>query len=158
MYEKLEKYSVKYLPGAGFEVMGQWKDDVHDLRTRIVFDMITFEIVEAEVEGCSVPFEICHQGLNRIDRVVGYTVNPGLSKIVSREVMGPQGCYHLGEMVLNSVKSFLQAASRQIPEGLDSEYYSQRWVEWIDNYRNMCIYFAQPHLSQEDIQKAIGRK
>ncbi|PKM76429.1 MAG: hypothetical protein CVU90_12185 [Firmicutes bacterium HGW-Firmicutes-15] len=157
MYEKLEKYQVKIVPGVGYEVRGQWKDDIHDLKSRMVFDINNFTIAEAAVEASGVPFDICHQGIKSIDALVGASVGKGFSKLVSQHVMGKQGCYHLGELVMNSVKSFLQAASREGPDWLDNEEYQQRWQEWINNYQGVCIYFAQPDISQENIQKAFGK-
>lgn len=157
MYEKIEKYKVEIVPGVGYEVRGQWKDDIHDLKSRMVFDINNFIIAEAEVEASGVPFDICHQGLKSIDALVGASLGKGFSKLVSQDVMGKQGCYHLGELVLNSFKAFLQAACREAPDWRNDEEYQQFWLQWINNYQDVCIFFAQPDISQEDIQKAFGK-
>lgn len=158
MYEKTEKYQVNIVPGTGYEVHGQWKDDIHDLRSRIVFDISNFEILEAEAEGYNTPFEICNQGISSIGNIIGAKVGPGFNRLVNQKIMGKEGCVHLGELVINSVKVFLQAASREKPDWIDPDYYAERWLEWISNYRDKCIFFSLPDISQEDIQKAFGPK
>ena len=63
MYEKLERYEVNLIPGKGYEVQGQWKDDIHDIRTRIVFDYLTYKVREAEAEVVSAPLTSARKGL-----------------------------------------------------------------------------------------------
>lgn len=157
MYEKIERYEIKDVPGIGFEILGYWQDDLHDLRTRVVFNAHNFTIEEAEVEAVRVPFELCHEGLKTIDSIKGKDIGSGFGKMVGRLLMGKQGCYHMGELIMGSIKAVLQAASRACPEWMPEDIYRSRWVEWIDKYRDVCIYFAQPQVCQEDIQKAFEK-
>ncbi|MEN6348128.1 MAG: DUF2889 domain-containing protein [Syntrophomonas sp.] len=161
MYEKIEKYTIEIKPGLGFEVSGQWKDDIHDIRSHMVFDFETFKILEAEAHSFNTPFPICAQGLQSIKNIVGLEVGPGFNRQVNQKVMGRQGCVHLGELVMNSVKALVQAASREIPPWVTEEEYAQRWSDWIKMYRDRCIFFSQPGVfdnSQEEIQNAFRGK
>ena len=160
MYEKIEKYTVNPVPNRGYEVFGQWKDDVHDLRTHILFDYQTYKIIDAKVEASGIPFDICHQGIRSLDKLIGVQVGPGFNKLVKTEVMGQQGCVHIGELVLGSVKAAVQAASRQIPEWMDPEDYTTKWAGWEALYKNQCIYFAQPGeemLKPDQIHEKLGK-
>ena len=152
MYEKIEKFQVTEIPGVGFEVHGLWQDDVHDLRTRLVFDAKSFVLVEVEVEAVRIPFEVCLQGIKTIEVLKGKGIGPGFTKTVNKHVMGKEGCYHLGELVIGSVKAVIQAASRQCPEWMDEDIYSGFWTDWISRYKDLCIYFAQPNVTQAGIQ------
>ncbi len=158
MYEKIEKYTVNYLEPRWGEILGEWKDDIHDLKTRVLIDGATFQIVEAEAIGSGVPFEICHKGMDKIKDIIGESIGPGFSKAVRTKLQGPGGCTHVGELMLGSVKAFIQAASRQTPEWVDQEYYESRWKEWLNYYSDQCIYFSQPNISREDIVNAIKTK
>ncbi len=155
MYQKVEKYTVNEIRQQGFEVLGEWKDDIHDLRTRILINIYNFKIVEAEASGDGVPFEICHQGMHKIQDIIGASIGPGFSRIVRSKIMGPDGCTHLGELMLGSVKAFIQAASRQVPDQEDEALYAARWDEWMSHYSDQCIYFSQPNISREDIENAF---
>lgn len=157
MYEKIESYEVEKIEGIGYEVRGKFKDDIHDLNSRLLFDINTFTVAEAEVEALYVPFELCHTGLDAINSIIGASVGMGFSRVVNQQIMGSQGCYHLGELVLNSVKAFLQAASRDNPEWLGEKWCQDRWMEWINNYKNICIYFSQPCISPRDIQRSFSQ-
>lgn len=160
MYEKLEKYMVIPIPGEGYEVHGQWKDDIHDLRTRILFDYRTYKIITAEVQATGIPFDICHQGVRSIDKLIDMQVGPSFNRFVKEEVMGANGCVHIGELVLGSVKAALQAASRQIPDWIDEDEYTSKWAVWEALYKNQCVYFAQPDekmLKPEEIHEKLGK-
>ena len=161
MYEKTENYKVRMIPDVGFEVSGQWKDDIHDIRSRIVFDFTSFKILEAEASAGGTPFSICPQGLDSIKNIIGLEVGAGFNRQVSQAVLGTVGCVHLGELVMNSVNSLVQAASRGIPSWVPEEEYAQRWADWIKMYKGRCIYFSQPGVfenSQEEIQNAFQQR
>jgi len=144
MYEKIEKYTVNNIPGKGIEVLGQWKDDIHDIRSRIVFDFYTYKVLEAEAHAEGMPFDICQEGIDRISGVVGLMAGPGFNREVRQQLMGPKGCIHLAELVGNSLKSAIQASSRQMPEWVDEKDYNLRWAYWESFFKDTCIYFSQP--------------
>ncbi|MEA1960938.1 MAG: DUF2889 domain-containing protein [Bacillota bacterium] len=153
MYEQMEKYSVNNIPGKGYEVTGNFRDDIHDIHTRILFDYHTYQILEAEATTDSLPFPICQQGLDKIKNVVGLQAGPGFSRKIKETLMGAQGCIHLGEMVMNSMKAGLQAASREIPEWVEEEDYKQRWSLWSTFFKDSCIYFTQPDALENLLHK-----
>jgi len=144
MYEKFEKYTVNNVPGIGYEVWGQWKDDIHDIRSRLVFDFHSYKVLEADAQAVSIPFDICQQGIDNIKYIVGEFAGPGFNKKVRQYLMGSNGCIHLAELVGNSLKSVLQAASRETPEWVDEEEYNKRWGVWEALFKDTCIYFSQP--------------
>ncbi len=144
MYEQMEKYTVKSIPGKGLEVLGQWKDDIHDIRTRMLIDYYTYTIIEAEVTGLATPFgEVCQIGLDNMSKMIGVQVGPGFNSIVKQNLMGKMGCIHLGEMVMNSFKAGLQAASRMMPDWVEEDDYANRWSNWAILFKDSCIYFSQ---------------
>jgi len=155
MYEQSEKYTVNLVPGKGYEVLGQWKDDIHDIRTRLLFDYYTYQIIEAEATGVATPFgDVCNIGLDNMRKMVGVQVGPGFNGKVKKLLMGKSGCIHLGEMVINSFKAGLQASSRLIPDWVDQEDYNNRWAMWSSFYKDSCIYFAQPE-ALENLQHIV---
>ncbi len=161
MYEKTERYKVETVPQSGFEVTGQWKDDLHDIHCRLLFDFESFEIIEAEAWADSTPFPICPKGLKGISRIVGSKVGPGFNRQVAANIMGQEGCVHLAELVMNSVKALVQAASRDKPEWVTAADYAQRWDDWIRMYEGQCIFFSQPGVfenSLEEIHSAFRSK
>jgi len=155
VYEKYEKYTVHQIEPHIFEVSGEWKDDIHDLKTRILINIYTFKITAAEASGGGVPFEICHQGIGRIGDIIGANIGPGFSRIVRSKIMGPEGCTHLGELILGTVKAFIQAASRSMPDKKHEALYAARWDEWMSNYSDQCVYFSQADVSRAEIENAI---
>lgn len=160
MYEKTENYKVQMIPDVGFEVKGQWQDDIHDIRCRIVFDWASFKILEAEATAIKTPFSICPEGVQSIRNIIGLEVGPGFNRQVKQNLLGTGGCVHLSELVMNSVNSLVQASSRGIPAWIPEEEYAQRWTDWIKMYKDRCIYFSQPGVfenSQEEIQKAFQK-
>lgn len=155
MYEKMEKYSVDAIPGRGFEIKGVWQDDVHELHTRLLVDVQKYEIVEAEVQGTSVPFAICHEGIKCIKNIEGVKIGPGLNKTVYEKLTGQNGCIHLAELVVNSIKALIQAASREIPDWMDDDAYRNKFFELEKLYRDKCVYFTQPSVYAGDACEKI---
>lgn len=144
MYQKLEKYTVNIIPNRGYEVEGIWQDDLHDIRSRIVFDYYTYQVVEAEAATSSLPFDICRQGIEKVKNIIGLQAGPGFHRAVKERLSGSQGCIHLAELVANSMKAVLQAASRQVPDWVGEDDYGARWQAWESLYKDTCIYFSQP--------------
>ena len=161
MYEKLERYEVNMIPDKGYEVRGQWKDDIHDIRTRIVFDYLTYKVREAEAEVVSAPFDICQEGVKAIKELIGVNVGGGYMKTIREKIMSQSGCMHVGELAEYSVTAALNCAAREIPDSLDTEEYNQRWAFWQHAYKDCCIYFSQEdalNKFQNDIQKVFQGK
>lgn len=153
MYEQIERYQVRDIPKVGYEILGEWKDDVHHLQTRLVFNYYTFQIDEAEAWGLGTPFDICHQGLNSITNIIGQQVGPGFHRGLNRKVIGPQGCMHLADMILNSIKAALQAASREIPDWVEKDDYANRWASWDILFKNKCIYWSQSGVYEDSVNQ-----
>lgn len=158
MFKKQELYRVESVPDVGFEVSGLWEDDIHEIRSRVVLDVFSLSISEAEVEAVRVPSKICLSGLQNIKYLRGVNIDTGFTKLVNQITSGDQGCSIIGDIVINSIKAIIQAGSRQRPEWMDAELYDSRWTEWMEKYKDICIYFAQPGISMGEIKKCIGKK
>ncbi|MGS0764967.1 DUF2889 domain-containing protein [Syntrophomonas curvata] len=161
MYEKLERYKVNLVPFRGYEVQGQWKDDIHDIRTRILFDFLSYEVLEADVEVAAAPFDICQQGVEVIKELVGLKAGNGYIRTIREKIMSQKGCMHIGELAQYSLTAALNCAAREIPEWVDPEEYNQRWTFWQQAYKDCCIYFSQPDALdkfQDDIKNVFNRK
>ncbi|MDD3897974.1 MAG: DUF2889 domain-containing protein [Syntrophomonadaceae bacterium] len=161
MYEKLERYEVNMIPDKGYEVRGQWKDDIHDIRTSIVFDYQTYDVVEAEAELVSAPFDICQEGIKAIKELVGVKAGGGYMRTIREKIMCPTGCMHVGELAEYSITAALNCAAREMPDWVDEEDYNQRWNVWQHAYKDCCIYFSQEDALekfQDDIQKVFNGK
>ena len=102
MYERFEKYTVNPIPGKGYEVLGHFKDDVHDINSRILFDYRSYRVIEAEVHTSNLPFPICQSGLDKIKDIIGVPAGPGFNRTVKERLGGSSGCIHLAEMVMNA--------------------------------------------------------
>lgn len=144
MYERFEKYTVNPIPGKGYEVLGHFKDDVHDINSRILFDYRSYRVIEAEVHTSNLPFPICQSGLDKIKDIIGVPAGPGFNRTVKERLGGSSGCIHLAEMVMNSMQAGLQAASRGTPDWMENEYYQAEWAAWEQIFKGSCIYFSQP--------------
>lgn len=156
MLRKQELYRVEDVPGEGFEVTGLWEDDIHEIRSRLVLNVFSFSISEAEIKALRVPHDICLTGLQNIKHLKGVNIGPGFTKRVNQLTGGKQGCSIAGDMVLNSIKAVIQAGSRKRPEWMDEELYDARWTEWMKKYQGICIYFAQPDLLMGEVKKCVG--
>lgn len=161
MYEKLERYEVNLVPDKGYEVRGQWKDDIHDIRTRIVFNYLNYEVIEADAQVVSSPFEICQQGVEAIKELIGVKAGGGYMRTIREKIMSQKGCMHVGELAEYSLTAALNCAAREIPDWVDPEEYNQRWTFWQNAYKDCCIYFSQPDALdkfQDDITNVFNGK
>lgn len=158
MFKKQELYRVESVRDVGFEVTGLWEDDIHEIRSRLVLNVFSFSIIEAEIEANRVPHDLCLVGLQNIKYLRGVNIGPGFNKLVSQITAGEKGCSIVADIVLNSIKSIIQAGSRQRPDWMDAQLYTGRWTEWMEKYKDICIYFAQPGVSMMEIQKCIGNQ
>lgn len=155
-YEKLERYQVDEIPPLGYRVLAEWIDDAHHIYLDITFDFATQSIVTARSWADQAPFAICAQGFNAVEKLIGTQVGAGFSRIVRQTLENPQGCIHVSELVLGSVKAALQASSRSVPDWADEEEYQQRWQRWESMYKDRCIYFGGETLDRQQIHEMVG--
>ncbi|MGE5380453.1 MAG: DUF2889 domain-containing protein [Methylocystaceae bacterium] len=154
-YRKIESYQVEDIPPLGYRVLGEWIDDVHHIKLDICFDFATQSIVEARAWAEKAPFAICSQGFEAVRQLIGTRVGAGFGRLVRQTLESPQGCLHVGELVLGSVKAALQASSRSVPEWAEESEYELRWRQWEGMYKNKCIYFAGETLDRQQIQDNV---
>lgn len=157
MYQKYERYTVEQLKPQLYQIKGEWKDDIHDLQTTLLIDILKFQIVDAKANGQGVPFAICHQGISKVKDMIGSDIGPGFSHTVKKNIMGPEGCTHLGELMLGSIKAFIHATARKVPSKNLEALYDAKWNEWMNHYSDGCIFFSQPGITREEIIEAITK-
>ncbi|MCR4405437.1 MAG: DUF2889 domain-containing protein [Anaerolineae bacterium] len=76
----------------------------HSIRVQLTVDMASEQIVEASGEMLKVPFGICHQTLDNLEKLKGLTIERGVSKKVTAAVGKNTGCVHLVEIVMSAVR------------------------------------------------------
>lgn len=98
------------LPEPGrLEVTASLKDNFHEIETLLVFEPVTKTILEAQAKMHRTPFDICPEAGVKLDRLVGLALKPGISKIIGELVGSTQGCAHLTDLVLDSLRAVFQA-------------------------------------------------
>ncbi|MDO4539964.1 MAG: DUF2889 domain-containing protein [Syntrophomonadaceae bacterium] len=157
LYGQSESYVVDQVEGA-YEIRAHFEDDLHEIRTRVVFDYETYCIKEAEVTGIRLPFPVCQQAMDKMQQLVGVQAGPGFARRVKEIVGGAQGCTHLVEMVSKSMKNALYGSSRSIPEWADPEDYKQRWSGWEVVFHGSCLYFSQPDALKGMLEKVHNKE
>lgn len=154
-YQKIEKYSVEEIPPLGYRVLGEWIDDVHHIYLDITFDFETQSIQAARAWADQAPFTICAQGFNTVEQLIGTSVGAGFSRVVRQTLESPQGCLHVGELVLGAVKAAIQASSRAVPEWAEESEYQLRWQRWESMFKDKCVYFGGKTLERQHIQEFV---
>ena len=86
MYQKYERYTVEQLKPQLYQIKGEWKDDIHDLQTTLLIDILKFQIVDAKANGQGF-LAICHQ-ISKVKDMIGSDIGPGFSHTVKKNIMG----------------------------------------------------------------------
>ncbi len=76
----------------------------HSIRVQLTVDSASKQIVEASGEMLKVPFSICHQTLDNLEKLKGMAIERGVSKKVAAAVGKNTGCVHLVEIVMSAVR------------------------------------------------------
>lgn len=147
-YIREQKITCDEIPDRGYRIAGELKDDLHHFTLVLGIDFMAGEIFEAQAAALKTPFPICGQAMQSIEKLVGVKVGPGLTKKVNAALIGPEGCFHLAELVLSAVNAGLQASARQIPAWIPHDVYARTWKAWEQGYMGKCIHYAQPEASE----------
>lgn len=76
----------------------------HSIRVQLTVDVASKQIVEASGEMLKVPFSICHQTLDNLEKLKGIVIERGVSKRIAAAVGKNTGCVHLVEIVMSAVR------------------------------------------------------
>lgn len=93
------------------EVTASMKDKFHEIQTFLAFDPSTKTILESRAEMRKTPFDICPETGEKMDRLVGLGIKPGISKIIGELIGGNRGCAHLNDLVLDSLRAVFQTTN-----------------------------------------------
>ncbi|MDO4542684.1 MAG: DUF2889 domain-containing protein [Bacillota bacterium] len=120
------------------------------MRMEVELPEATIKNIEAKFLRC--PGGDCPQTAERLQTLVGKSLSRGISRSLKEGVLGPHGCAHLGEMVMDAARSLVQAkfTMRAIELGYD-EHGMQKELD--DSLKNTCHQYTvgwRPHRLCED--------
>ncbi|NLB18903.1 MAG: DUF2889 domain-containing protein [Syntrophomonadaceae bacterium] len=144
-YVREEKITCFDIPNRGFRIQGEVKDDLHHFKVELGIDFFTDEIFEAKAEALNTPFPICVEAIDVISNLVGLRIGDGISRKINQALIGPEGCFHLAELIINCISAGLQATAREIPDWIPKEEYARAWKSREKTYLGRCIHYAQPN-------------
>lgn len=109
IFAREKSIQVKMPESGRLEVTASMKDNFHEIETYLVFEPATKTILESQAKMYKIPFDICPETCAKMDRLVGLALQPGISKIVRELIGNNQGCAHLTDLVLDSLRVVFQA-------------------------------------------------
>ncbi len=83
---------------------GSILDQVHNIAIELIIDIDTLKIVKAEGQMVKVPFPSCKPALLNLANLVGIKIDSGISQRVSGLVGGKNGCIHLSEVTIETIR------------------------------------------------------
>jgi len=93
------------------EVKVALKDKFHEIETLLVIDPETKTILDARAKMIKTPFDICPETGAKIERLAGLIIRPGISKVIGELIGHNQGCAHLVDLVLDSLRAVFQTTN-----------------------------------------------
>ena len=78
---------------------GQFLDDYHDFKCKMVFKLPALEVMDAKVEMNKLPQEVCRIPFNRLAELKGLKIERGFRQKVKKAIGGDQGCIHLLDLI-----------------------------------------------------------
>ncbi len=108
-------------------------DTFHELNVTLEVRLPDQVIVAARAEMQRSPYPICADVMDRVKDLIGQTAGAGIGRVVRGSLGGPQGCSHLAELVLEAVRSAVQAEFVETGRGLTRteqvEVYRKKWKD-----------------------------
>jgi hypothetical protein len=83
---------------------GSILDQVHNIAIELIIDIDSQTILKAEGQMVKVPFPSCKPGLINLDKIVGMKLDAGISQRISNTVGGKNGCIHLSEVTVETIR------------------------------------------------------
>jgi len=110
IFEREKSIKLSQLDDNSLEVTAFLKDKFHEIRTSIVFEIHSKQILQAEAEMITAPFDLCREVCPKMDELVGLRIKKGVRKMAQEIVGNSRGCAHLVDLVMDSFKVVVQAA------------------------------------------------
>lgn len=108
-------------------------DTFHELNLALEVSLPDQTIVAARAEMQRSPYPICADVMAKVGALVGHRAGPGIGKLARETLGGPQGCSHLAELVMEAVRSAVQAEFVETGRGLTRdeqvEVYRRKWKD-----------------------------
>jgi hypothetical protein len=83
---------------------GSILDQVHNIAIELLIDINSLEIISAEAQMVKVPFPECKPALENVKKLVGMRLNAGISQRIIPAIGAKEGCIHLSEVVVETVR------------------------------------------------------
>ncbi len=134
------------------EIRVQRIDTHQEIYLKMEVSIEDTEIKSIEAKFLRCPGGDCPQTAGMLQNLVGKHLGHGISKALKEGVLGPHGCMHLGEMVMDAARSLVQAkfTMRAIELGYN-EHAMQKELD--DSLKNTCHQYTvgwRPHRLCED--------
>ena len=81
---------------------------LHVMEVEILFALADASILEISGSMPQVPLPDCLMALETLEQLIGERMVPGFSDFVRRTIGGPQGCSHLGALIMNMGNTSVQ--------------------------------------------------
>ena len=85
-------------------VRGSILDQVHNISIELIVNINTMEIEAAEGQMVKVPFNTCKPALQNLNSIIGFKLDSGISRRLADTIGGKNGCIHLSEVVVETVR------------------------------------------------------
>ena len=144
---------------AVFDLTGeeQAAGPIHRMVIRLLLQVASKEILDAEVEMLHVPHAECRGLLASLDAIVGLRVERGFAKQVSQRIGGVKGCTHLTHLltvmsqeVFQGIVVVQREKKPPVPKALDD-------IPGLENLVGSCKMWDQGGIKLRNIQKAIDK-
>ncbi len=140
-----------------FDLSGEQKPagPIHQMDIRLLIQISSMEILDAEAELICVPHAQCEETLDSINRVIGLKIKAGFVKRVLQEMGGVKGCSHLTHLLtVMSQEVFqgiivIQRKEMKIPPKELGE------IDGLENLLDSCKMWGRDGIKLKILQQAI---
>ena len=133
-----------------------FKDYFHEMSTTITINSDNMKILSAEAKMLASPWDLCYEVINKIEALVGLTIQKGVKEQVRKMLGGAQGCVHLVELTLDTITTIVQLADFHFhPKGTP---YKEKMEKMWEINQGICHTYnsnRNPKLLNENIQSQI---
>ncbi len=128
---------------------GSILDQVHNIAIELVIDINSLEIIKAEGQMVKVPFTMCKSAIDNLQSIVGLKLESGISTKLGSMVGGANGCIHLSEVTVETVRLAansifgIKCGGREWREGTMSD--DEFWGRVKPLLKGTCLVFRNEH-------------
>lgn len=138
LFQRSKTVSVKQV-GENLWVQGVFIDTAHEIVVELQVGLIDSTINKVEANFVRVPHQLCVEVEKKIQGLLGVSINKGISKIIKEKTGGPQGCYHLYDLLLEAIRGIKQA-HHQLTVRNKSK--AEREHDFWQELQDTCYYYT----------------